>query len=143
MQIFAITVLALNGAMVYYGVGRHQFYLSLSPKLLQQLSKAIMWQYVSQPILILSTMFTKISICLFLLRIFGTRKVWKAGLYFIMAFATVTNLSSAAIVLAQCQPVQKIWNPLLSGNCWGPDTQIAIGDYNGGQNTSIPGLELY
>lgn len=129
--ICAITVLATNGLMVHYGIGRHQFFLSLSPQLLQQLSKAVMWQYISQPILIISTMFTKLSICLFLLRIFGTKKEWRWDLYSIIAFVTVTNISSAAIVLAQCQPVQKLWNPVLTGHCWGPDTQIAIGDYNG------------
>ncbi|CAD6567800.1 MAG: hypothetical protein ASARMPRED_001148 [Alectoria sarmentosa] len=129
--IFAIVVLALDGVMVHNGVGRHQFYLELSPELLLQLSQAIKWQYISQIVLILSTMFTKVSICFFLLRIFGTKPMWKRGLYAIMAFAVVTNISSASIVLAQCSPVQKLWDPLMPGTCWGPDTEISIGDYNG------------
>lgn len=119
--------------MVHNGVGRHQFYLELSPELLLQLSQAIKWQYISQVVLILSTMFTKVSICFFLLRIFGTKPMWKRGLYGIMAFAVVTNISSASIVLAQCSPVQKLWDPLMPGTCWGPDTEISIGDYNGGE----------
>jgi len=78
-------------------------------------------------------MFTKISICFFLLRAFGIKKTWRWILYSIMIFATITNISSAAIVLAQCQPVQKLWNPLLPGTCWSPHTEVAIGDYNGGK----------
>lgn len=130
-QIFAIVVLAMDGVMVHYGVGRHQFYLELSPQLSQQLSQAIEWQYISQVLCIVSTMFTKVSICFFLLRIFGTKRTWKRCIYGIMAFSVATNISSASIVLAQCSPVQKLWDPLIPGTCWGPDTEISIGDYNG------------
>ena len=132
LQAFAVAVLGMDGAMVHDGVGRHQYYLSLTPALLKQLSNAVMWTYISEPILILSTLWTKLSISIFLLRIFGTKMLWRWGLYFIMAFAAATSISSAAIVLAQCQPVQKLWDPLISGSCWSPDIQLKIGDYNGG-----------
>ena len=87
----------MDGIMVHYGVGCHQFYLELSPQLTLHLSQAIEWQYISQVVLILSTTFTKVSICFFLLRIFGTKRTWKIGLYGIMAFSVVTNVSSASI----------------------------------------------
>lgn len=119
--------------MVHYGAGRHQFYLELWPQLLLQLAQALKWQYISQVFVILSTMCTKVSICFFLLRIFGTKSTWKRGLYGIMAFSVATNVSSASIVLAQCSPVQKLWDPLIPGTCWGPDTEISICDYNGGE----------
>ena len=143
MQIFSIITLAFDFCQVHYGVGRHQYYLSLTPQSLQRLSQAVKWQYISQPVVIISTMFTKVSICFLLIRVFGIKKSWRWGLYSIMTFATVTNISSAAIVLAQCQPVQKLWNPLLRGTCWTPHTEVAIGDYNGGKRELSPNVLEY
>lgn len=76
-------------------------------------------------------MFTRISICIFLLRIFNTKKYWRWGLYTIIAFVTVTQIPSALALLVQCQPVQKWWNPTIPGKCWSSQAQISLGDYNG------------
>ena len=130
-QIFAIVVLVSDVFMVHYGVGRHQIYLELSPQLLLQLSQALKWQYISQVLYIISTMFTRVSICFFLLRIFGTKRKWNNTLYAIMAFSVVTNISNASLVLAQCSPVQKLWDPLLPGTCWSPNAELFVGYYNG------------
>lgn len=114
-QIFAIVVLVIDVVMVHYGVGHHQLYFELSPQRLLQLSQALKWQYICQILFIISTMFTRVSVCFFLLRIFGTKRKWKNTLYGIMAFSVATNISSASLVLAQCSPVQKLWDPLIPG----------------------------
>ena len=118
--------------MVHYGVGRHQFYIEASPKLSGQFPRAIELLTISELMGLLSTMFTKVSICFFLLRIFGTIQLWKRSLYGIIAFAVVVNIGSASTSLVQCSPHRKAWNPLILGTCWSPVARLAIGEFNGG-----------
>lgn len=114
------------------GVGRHQYYLNLSPQLLLRESNALALVYISETIFTFSTMFTRISICIFLLRIFGNKRVWRWGLHFIIAFVTVTSLAAGISVLLQCQPIRKVWKPSQPGTCWQPEIAVDIGDFNGG-----------
>ena len=86
-----------------------------------------------QPLIVLSMMCTKVLICLFLLRIFSIKRAWRWIIWSIMAFSIITNVPSACVILAQCSPVEKLWNPLLTGNCWPKGTQVAIGEYHGGR----------
>jgi len=131
--ILSIVTLALDGVQVHYGLGRHQYYLVFSQELMDGLTEAIKYGYITQMTLILSTMFTRVSICLFLLKIFGSRKVWKYGLYAIMAFAVTTNIASAVTVPVQCTPIEKLWNPMVPGTCWSLGVQIGMGDFQGGK----------
>ena len=121
--------------MVHLGIGRHMPYLSQSPVLLARLSQALKLETIAEVIIICSLIFTKISICLFLLRIFGkNNKMWRWGLYSIMAFSTATNLASIAVIYPSCRPVQKLWNPEVPGICWRPRAYIAIAEYNGSES---------
>lgn len=121
--------------MVHLGIGRHMLYLSQSPELLARLSQALKLESIAEVLVICSLVFTKISICLFLLRIFGkNKKIWKWGLYSIMAFSIATNLGSVAVIYPSCRPVQKLWNPGLPGTCWRSSAYIAIAEYNGGES---------
>lgn len=78
-------------------------------------------------------MFIRISICLFLLRLFGNKKRWRWALYSIMAFVTATNLSSAAVFLSECRPLKKVWDPSVPGTCVSSGTVVFAGYYNGGK----------
>ena len=110
-------------------------YLSQSPELLARLSQALKLESIAEVLVICSLVFTKISICLFLLRIFGkNKKIWRWGLYSIMAFSIATNLGSVAVIYPSCRPVQKLWNPGLPGTCWRSSAYIAIAEYNGGES---------
>ena len=120
--------------MVHYGLGRHQFYLELSPELSLQLSQVRKFGYISKVLLILTSMFTRVSICLFLLRIFGTRRSWKWGLYGILAFSVATNISGASSILMQCSPVQKAWHQWMPGTCRSLNTRLSTNYYNGGKS---------
>ena len=133
-QIFSIAVLVADGLMVHNGIGRHRSYLELSPQQLLQFSQGIMWQYISQILYLFSTMCTRVSICFFLQRIFGTKRAWKNALYGIMTFVVVTNVSAASALLAPCKPVQKLWDPLIPGTCSGPNAEIFVGYYMGGES---------
>lgn len=98
---------------------------------LQRLSLALKYFFMTEFLAIISTMFTRISICIFLLRIFSTKQHWRWGLYTFLVFVTVTQTSAAVLVLVQCQPVQRLWNPTIPGKCWNPHVQIRVGDFNG------------
>lgn len=73
---------------------------------------------LSVPVGVFSTLCSRLSICIFLLRIFRSVRAWRWGLYTIMAFATAVTISTAIILLAECRPIQKKWDPLLPGSCW-------------------------
>ena len=122
--------------MVRNGLGRHIFYLSQNQHSLEQLSEAIKLQCFIQIVIIVGVMFVKVSIALFLLRIFGLghERWWRWSLYFIMWITVLTSLSSAIIALAQCRPIRKLWNPTVRGSCWSPETVVAFGEYNGGKS---------
>ena len=114
-------------------------YLAQSPELLTRLSQALKLETIAEVLVICSLIFTKTSICLFLLRIFGkNNKIWRLGLYSIMAFSIATNLGSIAVIYPSCRPVQKLWNPLLPGKCWRSSAYIAIAEYNGGESIVNP-----
>ena len=122
------------GLMVHCGLGRQQFYLELSPQLSLHISQVVKWFTISDLLVILSTAFTRVSICFFLLRIFGTKLAWRRVLYSIMALSVATGLSGATVVLAECSPFQKIWEPLIPGTCWSWAARLAYGICNGGES---------
>ena len=72
------------------------------------------------PVGIFSGLCSRVSICLFLLRIFRSVKAWRVGLYLIMAYATIVVIPTFIILLAHCQPIQKQWDPHSPGTCWPP-----------------------
>lgn len=98
---------------------------------------ALKWSSIAAPIGITSGLFTRLSICLFLLRIFRTKRAWRWGLYAMMVFTTAVIVPTIVSLLAQCSPVQKLWDPLLPGSCWSPKTVIDIGYFNGGKKSKI------
>ena len=121
--------MGMGAASVHYGIGRHVVYLEPV-----QLLQATKWNRVGQMPLVISTMFTKLSISLFLYRIFATKRVWRWALYPIIVLNIIGNLASFTTILPQCSPVDKLWNPTVPGNCWDPKTQIDIGLFQGGKS---------
>ena len=80
-------------------------------------------------------MFTRMSICLFLLLVFGINARWRLICLFIVAFIVVTNVPAAIAILVACTPIQKLWYPSIPGTCRSRKTQDAIGVYlNGGKH---------
>ena len=75
-----------------------------------------------------SQCFTKLAVVLQLKRIFrGTKR---DSVYWIcisiMVVQTIYCTVGGIIVLAQCNPREKIWNPLLPGTCLDNDTNVVI-----------------
>ena len=89
-------------------------------------------QVASQPPTLLSSTFTRMSFCFFLLRLFGHQRKWRISLWIIFALATITGIGTAIVVVPQCQPIKKIWAPLTPGTCWRPGIVLGIADFVGG-----------
>lgn len=104
---------AFNGLEYRSGFGQHIYYLTKSQKL-----ATLKWAYITEFFLFLIICLTKISICLFVLRIkpFGWLK-W--CLYALMTGLVVSTLLCEIILFAQCQPLHAFWDRI-SGKCWEP-----------------------
>ncbi|CAL5866416.1 uncharacterized protein PFLUO_LOCUS624 [Penicillium psychrofluorescens] len=109
----AIVVMGLVIASTKYGLGRH--FLSLDPVRAAYCVKLLR---ISEFFLIFSTVFLKISISLFLKRLFLTSKKWKIFFWCFIAFNSITSALDAAIIFPQCTPVEYNWNKGIKGTCW-------------------------
>ena len=111
--IFLITGEVFNGLSYGAGYGRHTVYLTS-----KQIQAILKWSFATQVFLYLVNSITKVSICLYILRI--KRTGWlKWSLYALMTGLTITAATCLIILLAQCRPVYRNWdrtNP--HGSCW-------------------------
>ena len=108
-----VAQMVFNGLEYRSGFGRHIHYLSESQSL-----AALKWNYMSQFFLFVVVCMTKVSICLFVLRIKNSGWL-KWCLYSLMAGLGVTTLLCEIILFAQCRPIHAFWNRK-SGTCWNP-----------------------
>ena len=125
-----IAVAVLGLYVVRYGIGRHQYYLLLTPGVLPEIAKL---SYVAQVLIICSVMFVRSSVAMFLFRIFGHRKGWKLMLYSVMFWILLSWVTALVFVLAACKPITKVWEPLSPGVCWDAKTTLITGAYIGGK----------
>ena len=112
------------------GYGRHAAYLQPHDVVI-----AFKYLILSEAAAILSLTFSKMSISVLLLYLLhgarGQRK--KAFLLFTMGLLLVTALISLVLMLAQCQPASKIWNPAIPGSCKDPRLQSEGVKVQGGE----------
>ena len=116
---------------IHHGLGRHVYYLFLSPEFLADLGQVLKWQYLAELATAFSLFFTRISICLFLMRIFGAIRYWRRTLYCAIAFMTLTTIPSIILIITQCTPMRKTWDPSVHGRCLSSSVVNFIGYYNG------------
>ena len=119
---------AFNVPEVIAGYGQHIYYLSD-----HQLSEALKWNWNATPLLVLSLAASKVSICLFLLRVLKQTRA-KLNRYFpytVIAILTILAVPCAGYSLGQCQPVSKLWNPNILGHCIDPRIYVKFGYANG------------
>lgn len=88
--------------------------------------------YIATTLAPISLMFSRISICLLLLRLFSVNRGYKIFIWCFIVIIVTTNIATAAIVLPECTPLAKLWDPLLPGTCWAKGTSVIVGRLNGG-----------
>ncbi|RMZ88128.1 hypothetical protein DV736_g4652, partial [Chaetothyriales sp. CBS 134916] len=124
-----VTMLVVLGLVVTAaknGLGRHFIYTEMPHAVF-----GIMLLRITEFMLIISTVFVKISISLFLMKLFIRSKPWKIFLWNFIAFNTITSLLDAAFIFPQCTPVQRNWNKSVEGHCWSDAAINGIGIMQG------------
>ncbi|KAI9658329.1 MAG: hypothetical protein M1821_002462 [Bathelium mastoideum] len=121
-----IVVLGLVLTATQHGLGRHFIYVDK-----ERASYGIMLLRISEFMLILTTVFVKISISLFLMKLFVRSKTWKIFLWAFITFNTVTSVLDAVLIFPQCTPVEFNWNKAIEGHCWSNGAINGIGIMQG------------
>lgn len=126
---FAISLIPFTTKDVHYGLGRHIGCLSKT-----DIINTVKLQAIGEIPIIISTLFSRVSVCLFLLRIFAVNVSWRWTLYVIIALTAGTNIACGTAIMLRCQPLAKEWNPAIPGRCWTPVNQVAVGQVQGGDS---------
>ena len=114
------------------GFGRHTIYIEPTklPLINKYIHIAILFNTVS-------ALFARISICFLLMTLFGVDKRWRRGLYVTIGFLVVSSIPLIIVVLAQCQPLRKLWYPQTPGRCWDPSIEVKTSYYQGSRHWSL------
>ena len=110
------------------GLGRHIYYLSA-----EQLIAITLWGFIAQYLVTVSTLFIRLSVATFLIRIFGVNNRWRRGLMLVVVFIVVSNVMTLVFAVMECHPIQKSWDPTIGGTCWTPTQRKAFVTYQGGK----------
>jgi len=98
---------------------------------LQQITEAAKYLYLAEILAIFAAGLTKISICLFVIRIPNSKRL-VSSLYALIGALVVVNLAYAMILCLQCRPIEHLWNPFGPGSCWDSDVYLISGYVQGG-----------
>jgi len=109
--LFAMILCVTSLIETRYGLGRH--ISTVSPDDLVTLLK---YNFVAELAYIFSFSASKISFVFLYLRIFPSPGI-RRFTYVIATILVLQLLEETAVVLSQCQPLPKAWNPALPGKC--------------------------
>ncbi|KAF2207224.1 hypothetical protein CERZMDRAFT_51674, partial [Cercospora zeae-maydis SCOH1-5] len=114
--LFPVVVFPVDSEMnLRYGLGRDMWFLTA-----HHLEKFLLWFYIAEPIYIVATRLTKLSLVLLYMRLWPEKNKFR---YICIAVAVLLVLSIPAgflPVVFQCQPVSRYWRqlePNVSGTC--------------------------
>jgi len=103
-------ILACLGTL--YGEGMHKADISLS-----YVVPALRLNYATRLCYQASFCFTKLSICVFYLRVFGTTKATRYHVHAIIAFVVAYTIPLEVTAILSCNPPKKVWEPSTPGYC--------------------------
>jgi hypothetical protein len=129
-KVFALVASAFNIPEVLLGTGRHELYLNL-----HQIIESGKLNALAQPWSIMSTCFSKVSVCIFLLRIIEHQnRNWNFFLCSLISLVVAVDCASSICILVQCQPLEKLWDPTVPGTCWSHHARNAMGCFQGSES---------
>ena len=111
-QFVNLVGLGLVTAQVFNGLGRHMYYLQPGQRRRFHLLGWLDWMQTFTAI-----MFTKISICVFLLRI-KDDKPNKIFMYSLIGANVCVTVVSCALFLSFCRPLHAYWDIGVEGTCF-------------------------
>ena len=118
-------------AEVLNGLGRHEYYLTPSQK---RNFQAVGWADWIQVFITLCL--TKVSICLFLLRIVDSRKVVR-GMYVLIGFMVLFSSIFIFLFIGICRPLKAYWDVGVNGWCFSNPQVESIVIAQGGMTPAL------
>lgn len=118
------------------GIGRHTFYLSTS-----ELITATKWAKLALFFFVIISWMIKISISVFIVRLANNRSL-KWSLTILMSIFTMMTLAWVIVFLAQCRPIQAVWDSTIDGSCWSLNVSVILDDIQGGELSTPVGFVL-
>lgn len=98
------------------GGGRHAAYLD--PEVMKL---GLKLNFVTQPIYLIATTASKVSIALFLLRI-ASNKIYKRFLWGLLVFMCIYTFVAVLTVFLQCKDLAALWDSTVVPACWSAHT---------------------
>lgn len=132
-KVLSIVCFALNVEEAILGYGKHIYYVDIAniPSILKRF-------YIGVVLLVLCGLASRISIALFLIKIFAGiswSRTW--FFYLFIAFTSIASVVPMLLVWASCRPVSKLWNTTGPGKCWPKSTAANLLVLQGGKNRSL------
>ena len=93
-------------------------------------ASALEFDVLGQPWLMMGATLSKISICLFFIRLLSARR-WRILLGIMIFSMALVNLTFSLTVNLQCRPLEKLWKPQTDGACWDASVQLNFGYFQG------------
>jgi len=104
---------------VHYGFGSHQYLLSEHNATL-----ALMWSWIFQPLKVISDCCARISITIFLIRLFERKYALKWTVIILAAVNTIFGIVFSMFIFGVCTPTAKLWDhSITTGSCRSPHIQ--------------------
>ena len=88
---------------------------------------ALKFDWLVQPWILFSSTFTRISICLFLLRLVGSARHWRILLNSQILLMLALSFAFLLTTYLQCRPLNKLWDASAVGVCWNANARLNIG----------------
>ncbi|KAL8991625.1 MAG: hypothetical protein Q9169_007809 [Polycauliona sp. 2 TL-2023] len=101
----------ITASVIGGGLGRHSYYLEQ-----EQLRHFTIFGWADWIQTFITLMFTKTSICLFLLRIVDNKRT-RMAIYGLIIFLVVITIVTASFFLGVCRPLTAYWTPNKEGHC--------------------------
>ncbi|KAB8231305.1 uncharacterized protein BDW43DRAFT_313119 [Aspergillus alliaceus] len=111
--VLALCTQCLMTVSVRYGLGNHQDLLSGS-----NIVQTNLWSWMAQIVAILCLAISRIAVVSFLLSLQArTRSIGRIVLYGVGAIQGIINVIEVGLILNQCDPTKKLWDPDIPGTC--------------------------
>jgi hypothetical protein len=117
----SLTGICIAIASTAYGWGKPAAYFTP-----EDLKTTLLLQFALQTVWLITLWLVRLSVACSLLR-FGTERIWRFPLYFIMGLQTLISGSYFAIQFAQCKPISSNWDSGVNAVCWDLDPVIDYG----------------
>jgi hypothetical protein len=125
-QICLVIDCGIWSANIHLGYGKHSW--DIPPA---NFSKIILYAEIAGTFAIVAAIWSKSAFAITMLRF---SEGWmKYLIWFLLISMNIFLGLSAVFNFAQCVPIQKVWNPTISGRCWPTKTLVAYHVFSGSE----------